>query len=77
MDCADLIRNDKILLPSRLSTSRPMLRAILIQLRDLSILIVFMLAFLFLLKLVFKREIIHREKPLDILLKEQGQTNPP
>lgn len=76
-DCADLIRNDQIALPRRIRTIRPLFRAVLIQSRDLLILLAFICFVVFLVHLVSGKEIVHRSKPLDLLLKEQGRTNPP
>ncbi len=76
-DCADLIRDDRIALPPRIRRPRPLLRAVLIQVRDLLILFAFICLVVFLVERVSKREIAHRSKSLDLLLKEQSHTNPP
>lgn len=76
-DCADLIRNDQIALPPRIHKTRPLLRAVLIQSRDLLILLAFIGMVIFLVERVTRSEVVHRNKPLDLLLKEQSRTNPP
>lgn len=76
-DCADLIRNDQITLPPRIHKTRPLLRAVLIQARDLLILLAFIGLVVFLVERASRNEMVHRSKPLDLLLKEQNRTNPP
>ncbi len=76
-DCADLVRNDRIALPRRIRSTRPLFRAVLIQSRDLLVLLAFIGFVMFLVHLVSSKEIVHRNKPLDLLLEEQGRTTPP
>lgn len=76
-DCADLIRNDRIALPQKIRRTRPLFRAVLIESRDLLILLAFIGFVVFLVEGVSRKEMVHRSKPLDLLLKEQGRTNPP
>jgi ribosome-binding protein aMBF1 (putative translation factor) len=76
-DCADLIRNDLITLPPRIRKTRPLFRAVMVQSRDVLILLAFIGFVVFLVERVSKSERVHRDKPLDLLLKEQSRTNPP
>ena len=70
-ECAHLIQNDEINLPSKLFLKRPSSRAILIQLRDLLILIGFISIILFLVMRFPKKEMEQRSKTLEMLLKEE------
>jgi hypothetical protein len=75
-ECAYLIQDESIDLPSILSRKKPSLRAILIQIRDLSILIIFIFSILLLVKQVSKKAMEHRSKNLETVLKESGREMP-